>query len=60
MQLNILNHFVALLETTFMIAIDFGGENGIRTVLIDLAYNIIHEKSSAKIESFDSKKPKKF
>lgn len=34
-----------------MIAVDLGGENGIRAALIDLSYNIIHEKSSPKKES---------
>lgn len=46
-------------ETAFMIAIDLGGENGIRAALIDLAYNIIREKCSPKIESFNSQKLKK-
>ncbi len=34
-----------------MIAVDLGGENGIRAALIDLSYNIIYEKNSTKKES---------
>ncbi len=45
-------------EIAFMIAVDLGGENGIRAALMDLSYNIVHEKFSPKIESFHSQKLK--
>ncbi len=45
-------------EAAFMIAVDIGGENGIRAALIDLSYNIVREKHSPKIESLNSQKLK--
>ncbi len=43
-------------EAAYMIAVDFGGENGIRVALMDLSYNIIKEKFGPKIESLNGKK----
>jgi len=45
-------------KAAYMIAIDLGGENGIRVGLIDLSYNIVKKKSGPKIESLNSKKIK--
>jgi predicted NBD/HSP70 family sugar kinase len=45
-------------ETAYMIAVDLGGENGIRAALMDLSYNIVQEKFGPKIESFHSQKLK--
>ena len=45
-------------ETAYLIAIDLGGENGIRAALMDLSYNIVQEKFGPKIESFNSQKLK--
>lgn len=39
-------------ERASMIAVDLGGENGIRAALIDLSYNIVREKSSTKRETY--------
>jgi glucokinase len=39
-----------------MIAVDLGGENGIRVALMDLSYNIVNEKFGPKIESLNSQK----
>jgi glucokinase len=39
-----------------MIAVDLGGENGIRAALMDLSYNIVKEKFGPKIEYLDGKK----
>ena len=45
-------------KTAYMIAVDLGGENGIRVALMDLSYNIIKEKFGPKIESLNSQKLK--
>lgn len=45
-------------ETAYLIAVDLGGENGIRVALIDLSYNIVQEKFGPKIESFHTKRLK--
>jgi len=45
-------------KTAYMIAVDLGGENGIRVALMDLSYNIVKEKFDPKIESLDSQKLK--
>jgi len=45
-------------KSSYMIAVDLGGENGIRVALMDLSYNIVNEKLGPKIESLDSKKIK--
>jgi len=46
-------------ETAYMIAVDLGGENGIRLALMDLSYNIIKEKFGPKMESLNGQKLKK-
>jgi len=46
-------------ETAYMIAVDLGGENGIRVALMDLSYNIIKEKFGPKMESLNGQKLKK-
>lgn len=46
-------------ETACMIAVDLGGENGIRVALMDLSYNIIKEKFGPKMESLNGQKLKK-
>ncbi len=43
-------------KVAYMIAVDLGGENGIRVALIDLSYHIIKEKFGPKIESLNGKK----
>jgi len=45
-------------KIAYMIAVDLGGENGIRVALMDLSYNIIKEKFGPKIESLNSQKLK--
>ena len=45
-------------KSAYMIAVDLGGENGIRVALMDLSYNIANEKFGPKIESLNSKKIK--
>ena len=45
-------------KVAYMIAVDLGGENGIRLALVDLSYNIVNEKFGPKIESLNSKKIK--
>lgn len=45
-------------KAVYMIAVDLGGENGIRVALMDLSYNIVNEKFGPKIESLNSKKLK--
>ena len=45
-------------KTAYMIAVDLGGENGIRVALMDLSYHIIKEKFGTKIESLNSQKLK--
>jgi len=46
-------------EAAYMIAVDLGGENGIRVALMDLSYNIIKEKFGPKMESLNGQKLKK-
>jgi predicted NBD/HSP70 family sugar kinase len=43
-------------KAAYMIAVDLGGENGIRVALMDLSYHIIKEKCGPKIESLNGKK----
>ena len=43
-------------KVAYMIAVDLGGENGIRVALMDLSYHIIKEKCGPKIESLNGKK----
>ena len=43
-------------KAAYMIAVDLGGENGIRAALMDLSYHIIKEKFGPKIESLNSRK----
>ncbi|MBE3091304.1 MAG: ROK family transcriptional regulator [Candidatus Atribacteria bacterium] len=43
-------------KAAYMIAVDLGGENGIRVALMDLSYHIIKEKYGPKIESLNDKK----
>jgi len=43
-------------KTAYMIAVDLGGENGIRVALMDFSYHIIKEKFGPKIESLNGKK----
>jgi len=43
-------------KAAYMIAVDLGGENGIRVALMDLSYHIIKEKFGPKIESLNGKK----
>jgi len=43
-------------KIAYMIAVDLGGENGIRVALMDLSYHIIKEKFGPKIESLNGKK----
>jgi len=43
-------------KAAYMIAVDLGGENGIRVALMDLSYHIIKEKCGPKIESLKGKK----
>ena len=46
-------------KAVYMIAIDLGGENGIRVALMDLSYNIVQEKFGLKkIEFLNSQKLK--
>jgi len=45
-------------KAAYMIAVDLGGENGIRVALMDLSYNIVNEKFGPKIESLNSQKIK--
>lgn len=45
-------------KTAYMIAVDLGGENGIRVALMDLSYNIVKEKFGPKIESLNNIKLK--
>ena len=45
-------------KAAYMIAVDLGGENGIRVALMDLSYHIIKEKFGPKIESLNSQKLK--
>jgi len=45
-------------KAAYMIAVDLGGENGIRLALMDLSYHIIKEKFGPKIESLNSQKIK--
>ena len=45
-------------KAAYMIAVDLGGENGIRVALMDLSYNIVKEKFGPKIESLNSQKLK--
>lgn len=45
-------------KAAYMIAVDLGGENGIRMALMDLSYNIVNEKFAPKIESLNSQKLK--
>ena len=45
-------------KAAYMIAVDLGGENGIRVALMDLSYNIVNEKFGPKIESLNSQKLK--
>jgi predicted NBD/HSP70 family sugar kinase len=45
-------------KAVYMIAVDLGGENGIRVALMDLSYNIVNEKFGPKIESLNSQKLK--
>jgi len=45
-------------KTVYMIAVDLGGENGIRVALMDLCYNIVNEKFGPKIEALNSQKLK--
>ncbi len=45
-------------ETAFTIALDLGAENGLRIALLNLSYQIVHEKNGPKIESFHSQKLK--
>ena len=46
-------------KAAYMIAVDLGGENGIRVALMDLSYNIIKEKFGPKMESLNGQKLKK-
>ena len=46
-------------ETAYMIAVDLGGENGIRVALMDLSYHIVKEKFGPKMESLNGQKLKK-
>jgi len=43
-------------KIAYMIAVDLGGENGIRAALMDLSYNIVKEKFGPKIKYLDGKK----
>jgi len=43
-------------KAAYMIAVDLGGENGIRVALMDLSYHIIKEKFGPKMESLYGKK----
>jgi len=43
-------------KTAYMIAVDLGGENGIRVALMDLSYHIVKEKCGPNIESLNGKK----
>ena len=43
-------------KAAYMIAVDLGGENGIRVALMDLSYHIIKEKFGPKIEFLNGKK----
>jgi len=43
-------------KAAYMVAVDLGGENGIRVALMDLSYHIIKEKCGPKIESLNGKK----
>jgi predicted NBD/HSP70 family sugar kinase len=45
-------------KAAYVIAVDLGGENGIRMGLIDLSYNILKKKSGPNIECLNSKKIK--
>jgi len=45
-------------KAAYMVAVDLGGENGIRVALMDLSYNIVKEKFGPKIESLNSQKLK--
>jgi len=45
-------------RVAYMIAVDLGGENGIRVALMDLSYNIVNEKFGPKIESLNNQKLK--
>jgi len=46
-------------KAVYMIAVDLGGENGIRVALMDLSYDIVKEKFGPKIESLNSRRLKK-
>jgi len=45
-------------KAAYIIAVDLGGENGIRVALMDLSYNIVKEKFGPKIELLNSQKLK--
>jgi len=45
-------------KAAYMVAVDLGGENGIRVALMDLSYHIVKEKFGPKIESLNSQKLK--
>lgn len=45
-------------KVAYMIAVDLGGENGIRVALMDLSYNIVKEMFGPKIELLNSQKLK--
>jgi len=45
-------------KAAYMIAVDLGGENGIRVALMDLSYNIVKEKFGPKIDLLNSQKLK--
>lgn len=46
------------LKVAYIIAVDLGGEKGIRIALMDLSYNIVKEKFGPKIKSLDDEKLK--
>ena len=46
------------LKAGYIIAVDLGGENGIRIALMDLSYNIVREMFGTKTELFNSRKLK--
>jgi len=45
-------------KVAYMIAVDLGGEKGIRIALMDLSYNIVKEKVGLKIKSLNNEKLK--
>lgn len=58
MVLRLNNIYKINSKAVYMVAVDLGGENGIRVALMDLSYHMIKEKFGSKIELFNGHKLK--